>query len=220
MLDETGEPAVAVTANALAGASGAGVDPRAITSLRAALAALDPAGDLAGLPGGQRHRPAPRQRVPVGGEFLEAVSDADDQIRDWLRDVKQLRNKSPPRRTRPTPTGNTRNGTCKPPGRPWPPRTPCPPRGLRGCQAARPPRSPPPKQPSPWRRPVRDAKRRIGICEDTAEIRTRSPAGSSRPANASPGAARPRRGLRADLRFIRRGGKMPILGRWIEGAPA
>ena len=64
MLDETGELAAAVTA-ILAGASGAGVDPRAIVSLRAAVAALDPAGGPARLPGRQPHRPAPRQRVRV-----------------------------------------------------------------------------------------------------------------------------------------------------------
>jgi len=68
---------------------------------------------------------------------------------------------------------------------------------------------------------IRDATRRIGICEDTAEI-------------VDPLTRRLRAALQAlrqvphDLgevyeliyQFIRRGGKMPRLGRWIEGAPA
>ena len=53
ILDETGELAAAVTA-ILAGASGAGVDPRAMVSLRAALAALDPAGGAPGYQAGSR----------------------------------------------------------------------------------------------------------------------------------------------------------------------
>ncbi|MGH3235584.1 MAG: hypothetical protein ACRDOH_20500, partial [Streptosporangiaceae bacterium] len=90
MLEETGELAAAVTA-ILAGASGAGVDPAAIISLRAAITALDPAG--APPPGYQAGSPADRH--PGGGygsdsEFLEAASDADDQIRDWAREVDQL----------------------------------------------------------------------------------------------------------------------------------
>ena len=68
---------------------------------------------------------------------------------------------------------------------------------------------------------IRDATRRIGICEDTAEI-------------LDPLTRRLHAALQAlrqvphDLgevyeliyQFIRRGGKMPRLGRWIEGAPA
>ena len=53
MLDETGELAAAVTA-ILAGASGAGADPRAVTGLRAAIAALDPAGAPPGYQAGSR----------------------------------------------------------------------------------------------------------------------------------------------------------------------
>ena len=68
---------------------------------------------------------------------------------------------------------------------------------------------------------ISDATRRIGICEDTAEI-------------LDPLARRLQAALQAlrqvphDLgevyeliyAFIRRGGKMPRPGRWIEGAPA
>src|SRR6266568_573052 len=89
MLEETGELAAAVTA-ITAGASGAGADPRAIISLRAAIAALDPAGAPPGYQAGSR-----TDRHPGGGygsdaEFLEAACAAEDQTRDWLRDAEQL----------------------------------------------------------------------------------------------------------------------------------
>src|SRR5271166_5361691 len=89
MLEETGELAAAVTV-ILAGASGAGVDPRAIVSLRAAIQALDPAGAPPGYQAGSRTDRHPGSGYRSDGEFLEAVSDAEDQIRDWLRDAEQL----------------------------------------------------------------------------------------------------------------------------------
>ena len=64
MLEETSELAAAVTA-ILDGASGAGLDPRAIVSLRAAITALDPAGGAARLSGRRPHRPASGRRVPL-----------------------------------------------------------------------------------------------------------------------------------------------------------
>ena len=89
MLEETGELAAAVTA-ILAGASGAGVDPRAITSLRAAIAELDPAGAPPGYQAGSRTDRHPGRGYGSDSEFLEAVSHADDQICDWLREAEQL----------------------------------------------------------------------------------------------------------------------------------
>ena len=74
MLEETGELAAAVTA-ILDGASGAGVDPRAIVSLRAASPRTWPGRRRpARLPGGRPHPAAPgqrvqvRRRVPRGGQ--------------------------------------------------------------------------------------------------------------------------------------------------------
>src|SRR5260370_10804935 len=89
MLEETGELAAAVTA-ILAGASGAGADPRAVIGLRAAIAALDPAGAPPGYQAGSGTDRHPGSGYGSDAEFLEAVSDAEDQIRDWLRDVEQL----------------------------------------------------------------------------------------------------------------------------------
>ena len=89
LLDETDELAAAVTA-ILAGASGAGLDPRANSSLRAALAALDPAGGAPGYQAGSRTDRHPGNGYGSDSEFLEAVSDAEEQIRDWLREAEQL----------------------------------------------------------------------------------------------------------------------------------
>src|SRR6266568_9103651 len=89
MLDETGELAQAVT-ELLDGAQGAGVDPRAVISLTAALRTLDPGAGVSYSAGSRKDR---RDGTGYGsdGEFLEALSDAEDQVRERLREVKELR---------------------------------------------------------------------------------------------------------------------------------
>ncbi len=89
MLEETGELAQAVS-DVLAGAQGAGVDPRAVTSLTAALQALDP-GAGAGYSAGSRKDRQGGSGYGSDGEFLEALSDAEDQVRERLREVTELR---------------------------------------------------------------------------------------------------------------------------------
>ena len=89
MLEETSELAAAVTAT-LDGASRAGLDPRAIVSLRAAITALDPAGGQPGYQAGSRTDRDPGSGYGSDAEFLEAVSDAEDQALDWARDAGQL----------------------------------------------------------------------------------------------------------------------------------
>ena len=64
MLEETGDLAQAVS-EVLAGAQGAGVDPRAVISLTAALQTLDP-GAGTGYSRGQPEGPAGRLRVRLG----------------------------------------------------------------------------------------------------------------------------------------------------------
>jgi hypothetical protein len=85
MLDETSDLAAEAT-EVLDGASGAGVDPAAVTSLRAAVQALDPA---EGAPAYDANRPGIGYRSDV--EFLGAVTDAEDQVRERLRDAGTLR---------------------------------------------------------------------------------------------------------------------------------
>jgi chromosome condensin MukBEF ATPase and DNA-binding subunit MukB len=89
MFDETGELAQAI-AEVLAGAQGAGVDPRAVISLTAALQTLDSGAAVSYSAGSQKDR---RDGSGYGsdGEFLEALSDAEHQVRERLREVKELR---------------------------------------------------------------------------------------------------------------------------------
>jgi hypothetical protein len=220
MLEETGELAAAVTA-ITAGASGAGADPRAIISLRAAIAALDPAGAPPGYQAGSR-----TDRHPGGGygsdaEFLEAACAAEDQTRDWLRDVEQFAEQV-------IAALDQAHADLE--------------RAQRDLQAARQALAAAYAMPvkkecdgchsrkaaaitaaeaaiAAAEERIRDAARRIGICEDAAEI-------------LDPLARRLQAALQAlrqvphDLgevyeliyAFIRRGGKMPRYGRWIEGA--
>jgi hypothetical protein len=88
ILEETGELVQGITA-VLAGAQRAGVDPAAVTSLQAAARTLDPGADT-GYDAGSRddRRRGAGYRSDV--EFLEAVSGAEDDIRDRLREVEQL----------------------------------------------------------------------------------------------------------------------------------
>ena len=222
MLDETGELAAAVTA-ILAGASGAGVDPRAITSLRAAIAALDPAGAPPGYQAGSRTDRHPGGGYGSDGEFLEAVSDAEEQICDWLRDAEQLTeqviaalDKAHADRERAQQDLETARQDLAA-AYAMPTKKDCD--GCHGRKAAAIAAAEAAIAGAEER--IRDATRRIGICEDTAEI-------------LDPLARRLHAALQAlrqvphDLgevyeliyQFIRRGGKMPRLGRWIEGAPA
>ena len=222
LLDETDELAAAVTA-ILAGASGAGVDPAAITGLRAAFAALDPAGGAPGYQAGSRTDRHPGCGYGSDSEFLEAVSDAEDQIGDWVHDMNQIheqvtaalteahadrergqRDLETARQDLAAAYAMATTKDCD---------------GCHGHKAAAITAAEAAITDAEER--IRDATRRIGICEDTGEI-------------LDPLADRLHAALHAlrqvphDLgevyeliyAFIRRGGKMPRLGRWIEGAPA
>ena len=221
MLDETGELAAAVTA-ILAGVSGAGVDPRAIVSLRTAIRALDPAGAPPGYQAGSRTDRHPGSGYGSDSEFLEAVSDAEDQIGDWLRDAEQLQEQviaaldkahaDLERAQQDLETARLALAAAYA----LPVKKECD--GCHGRKAAAITAAEAAIAGAEER--IRDATGRISICEDTAEI-------------LDPLTRRLRAALQAlrqvphDLgevyeliyAFIRRGGKMPRLGRWIEGAP-
>ena len=89
LLEETGELARTVN-DVLASAQGVGVDPRAVTSLAAALQTLDP-GAGAGYSAGSRKDRQDGSGFGSDGEFLEALSDAEDQVREHQREVTELR---------------------------------------------------------------------------------------------------------------------------------
>jgi hypothetical protein len=223
MLEETGELAAAVTA-VLDGVSGAGVDPAAVTSLRAAIRALDPAGGAP--PGYQAGSPADRQPGSGYGsdsEFLEAVSGAEDQARDWLRNVGQLqdqvvaaldgalddgerarRDLEAARQALEAACAMSTKQECD---------------GCHGAKEAAIAAAEAAVAGAEDR--IADATRRAGICEDTAEVLD--------PVARRLGAAlQALRQVPHDLgevyelvyAFIRRGGKMPRPGRWVQGAPA
>ena len=222
MLDETGELAAAVTA-ILAGASGAGVDPRANSSLRAALAALDPGGGAPGYQAGSRTDRHPGNGYGSDGEFLEAVSDAEEQICDWLREAEQLTeqviaaldNAHADRERAHQDLETAQQDLAA--AYAMPTTKDCD--GCHGRKAAAITAAEAAIAGAEER--IRDATRRIGLCEDTAEI-------------LDPLTRRLHTALHAlrqvphDLgevyeliyQFIRHGGKMPRLGRWIQGAPA
>jgi mono/diheme cytochrome c family protein len=219
MLDETGELAQAVS-EVLTGAHGAGVDPRAVISLTAALQTLDPGASTGYSTGSQKDR---RDGSGYGsdGEFLEALSDAEDQVRERLREVKQLQEQvlvavdraqqdlGHARRdlsaARASLAAAYAMGTREPCG------------GCHGARAAAIAAAEAAVADAEAR--ISDAERRIGICEAAADI-------------LDPVAERLARAL-ARLRtvpqdlgevyeliyeFVRSGGKLPRYGRWIEGA--
>jgi hypothetical protein len=223
MLEETSELAAAVTA-ILAGAADAGLDPRAIISLRAAIAELDPAGGAPpGYQADDRTTRQPGSGYHSDAEFLEAVSDAEDQTLDAVRDVEQTQEQviaaldaahdDRDRGQRDLQAARQDLAAAYA----MPTKTDCD--GCHGRKAAAINAAEAAINEAEER--IRDAERRIGICEDTTEILD----SLTRRLQAALQALRQ---VPHDLgevyeliyAFIRRGGKMPHLGRWIEGQPS
>ena len=219
MLDETGELAQAV-AEVLTGAQGAGVDPRAVTSLTAALQTLDPGAAISYSAGSRKDRHG-GTGYGSDGEFLEALSDAEDQVRERLREVKALQEQvSPALDGAQQDLGQARRDLAAARAAlaaayAMPTREPC-----DGCHAARAAAIAAAEAVvADAEARIADAERRIGICEAAADI-------------LDPLAERLARAL-AQLQtvpqdlgevyeliyeFVRAGGKLPRYGRWIEGA--
>ena len=219
MLDETGELAQAV-AEVLTGAQGAGVDPRAVISLTAALQTLDPGASTSYTAGSKKDR---QDGTGYGSdsEFLEALADAEDQVRERLREVKELREQASLALDRAErDLGQDRRDLEA--GRAalaaayaMPTREPC-----DGCHSARAAATAAAEAAvAEAEARIQAAERRIGICEAAADL-------------LDPLAERLARAL-AQLRtvpqdlgevyqlvyeFISTGGKLPRYGRWIEGA--
>ena len=182
-IDDTGELVQAVTA-ILAGAQGAGVDPAAVTSLARAAQALDPGADTRYDAGGKEDR-HPGSRYRSDSEFLEAVSQADDDVRERLRDVQQLRDQ--------VATALDAAQAALDAAYTMPVREPC-----TGCHGAR-------------EAAIADAERRIGLCEAAAEIldplaeRLQAALGHVRQVPQDLGEV-----YELVYEFIRKGGKLPI----------
>jgi hypothetical protein len=88
VLEDTSDLVQSVT-GVLAAAQGAGVDPAAVTSLQATARALDPGAGTA-YDAGTKDERRPGSGYRSDGEFLEAVSQAEDDVRDWLRGAEHM----------------------------------------------------------------------------------------------------------------------------------
>jgi len=224
MLDETGDLAADVAA-ILAGASGSGVDPAAVTGLRKAVRALDPAG---GAPGYQAGSSTDRRQGTGYGsdsEFLEAISDAEDEVRERQHEVAELQEQvTAALDASERDLGHARRDLAEArvilaAAHAMPTKNPC--EGCHGRKASAIADAEAAVADAGNR--IAGAERRIGLCETVADI-------------LDPLAARLQAALQAlrqvphDLGevyelvygFIKDGGKLPVLARFIEGqgAPA
>jgi DNA repair exonuclease SbcCD ATPase subunit len=204
----------------LAGAQGAGVDPRAVISLTAALQTLDPGASTGYSAGSQKGR---RDGSGYGsdGEFLEALSDAEDQVSEHLHEVKELQEQVSLALDRAQQDleqahrdlAAAREALAA--AYAMSTKEPC-----DGCHSARAAAIAAAEAAiAEAEARIADAERRIGICEAAADI-------------LDPLAERLARAL-TQLRtvpqdlgeayeliyeFVRSGGKLPRYGRWIKGA--
>lgn len=190
MLEDVGELVQAVTI-VVAGAQRAGVDPAAVTSMQAAARALEP-GAGTSYDAGTKDERRPGTGYRSDGEFLEAVSSAEDDVRDRLNEVEQLQEAIA--------TAMDAAQAALGAAYAMPVKDEC-----DGCHSAK-------------EAAIQAALGRIKLCETAAEI-------------LDPAAERLRAAL-AQLRqvpedlgevyqlvyeFIRKGGKLPVYARWIEG---
>jgi hypothetical protein len=222
MLDETGDLAAAATA-ILAAATAAGVDLRAVTGLQAAVQALDPAGAA---PGYQAGNSSDRQRGTGYGsdaEFLEAVSDAEDEVRERQREATDLQERvaaaldAAERDLEQARRDLTRARLDLAAAHARPTRNPC-----DGCHAAKAAAVTAAEAAvGVAEARIRDAGRRIGLCEAAADIldalvqRLDTALGGLRQVPADLGEV-----YELVYGFIRGGGKLPAYARFIEGEGA
>jgi hypothetical protein len=221
MLEDTGDlvqPVLAV----LAGAQGAGVDPRAVTSLTVALQTLDP-GAATGYSAGSRKDRRDGSGYGSDGEFLEALSDAEDQVRERLREVRELREQvalaldraledlAQARRALDAASAALAAAYARST------RQPC-----DGCHAARAAAIAAGEAAvADAEARIADAERRIGICEAAADLlgplaeRLARALGKLRAVPQDLGEV-----YELVYAFVRSGGKLPRYGRWIAGANA
>jgi hypothetical protein len=189
-IEDVGELVQAITA-ILAGAQGAGVDPAAVTSLAGAARALDPGADTRYDAGSKEDR-HPGSGYRSEGAFLEAVGQAEDDVRERLREVQQLQDQ--------VATALDAAQAALDAAYAIPVREPC--TGCHGVKEAA----------------IADAEGRIGLCEAAAEIvnplaeRFRAALGHLRQVPQDLGEV-----YELVYEFIRKGGKLPVYARWIEG---
>jgi len=190
---------------------GAGVDPRAVISLTAALQALDPGAGTSSSAGSKKDRHG-GSGYGSGAEFLEELSDAEDQVREHLRAVKELREQASLALDRAQQDlGQARRDLAAArealaAAYAMPTWEPC-----DGCHSAR------AAAIAEAEARIQEAERRIGICKAAADILDPL-------AERLAGALARLRTVPQDLgevyeliyEFVCSGGKLPRYGRWIE----
>jgi hypothetical protein len=190
VLDDTGDMVQSVTA-VLTGAQGAGVDPAAVTSLAAAARALDPGASTRYDAGSKQDR-HPGSRYRSDGEFLEAASEAEGDAAGRLREAGTLRDQV-------AAAEDAAQGALEA-AYALPVKNPCD--GCHGLKEAA----------------IAGALHRIGLCDAAAAILDPL-------AGRLAAALQKLQQVPEDLgeaytlvyEFIRRGGRLPVCGRWIEG---
>jgi hypothetical protein len=193
MLEDTSELVEAI-AVVLTGAQQAGVDAAAVTSLAAAAWALDP-GASTSYHAGTRQDRWPGSGYRSDGELLEAVSGAEDDVRDRLREVEKVQQAV-------TTAMDTAQAALDA-AYAMPVKEPC-----DGCHSAK-------------EAAIQAALSRIRLCEAAAGIldplagRFRAAFCHLRRVPEDLGAV-----YQLVYEFIRKGGKLPVYARWIEGEPA
>jgi hypothetical protein len=190
VLEDTGDLVQAITA-VLAGARDAGVDRAAVISLAAAARALDPGADTSYDPG-SKHDRQPGSGYRSDGEFLEAAADAEADVAERLREAGKLREQ--------VAAATDSAQVALQAAYAMPVKEKC-----DGCHGIR-------------EAAIQDALRRIGLCEAAAEIldpltqRLRQALGGLRQVPEDLGEV-----YELVYEFIRKGGKLPTVARWVEG---
>jgi hypothetical protein len=193
MLEDTGDLVQSVFA-VLAGAQGAGVDPGAVTSLAAAVRALAP-GAATGYDVGGKEDRRPGGGYGSDGEMLEAVSEAEDDVRERLREAAQLQEQL-------VAAADAAQAALEA-AYAMPVKEKCD--GCHGIKEAA----------------IQDARRRIELCDAAAEIldplalRLQDALGHLRQFPQDLGEV-----YQLIYQFVRSGGKLPRYARWIEGEGA
>ncbi len=193
VLEDVDELVQVITA-VLTGAQGAGADPAAVASLQAAVRALDP-GASTGYDAGSMEDRQPGGGYRSDGEFIEAAAGAEGDVLERLREAEKLQEQLAAAMDAAQAAFDAAYA--------MPVKDEC-----DGCHSIK-------------EAAIADALHRIGLCEAAAGI-------------LDPLAGRLRLALERlrqvpqDLgevyqlvyEFIRKGGKLPVYGRWIEGEKA
>jgi hypothetical protein len=190
VLDEVEELVQSLTA-VLAGAQRAGVDPAAVTSLAAAARALDP-GAVTAYDAGAKQDRRPGSGYRSDGEFLEAVSAAEGDAAERLREAGNLQHQV-------VAAEDAAHGALEA-AYALPVKDECD--GCHGLKEAA----------------IADALRRIALCDAAAGIldplagRLAAALGKLRQVPEDLGEV-----YELVYEFIRKGGRLPVLARWVEG---